>query len=71
MANYKINTTNSTGGYQQPINPNADGALAYGFYPQNSTSNDAAVGFTRDETGGLVLSANSNPALTVLSLIHI
>lgn len=55
MANVKINTTNTTGGYQQPVNPNTTGVLANGFYPQNASSNDAAAGVERDVSGNLVM----------------
>lgn len=41
--------------FEQPVNPNAEGLTANGFYPQNATSNDEAAGVQRDSSGNLVL----------------
>lgn len=68
MANVKINTTNTTGGYPEPVNPNTTGALAGGFYPQNSTSNDGNAGIERDSSNNLTVksaaSVNINGSTT-------
>ena len=65
MANVKISTINTTQGYQQPVNPNADGVVANGFYPQNSTSNDANAGIERATGGELNLKAGGNATVAV------
>ncbi len=41
--------------FARPIGPNADGLQANGFYPQNASSVDAAVGVERSAGGDLVL----------------
>lgn len=68
MANVKINTTNTLGGYPEPVNPNTTGALAGGFYPQNSTSNDGNAGIERDSSNNLTVksaaSVNINGSTT-------
>lgn len=69
MANVKISTINTTQGYQQPVNPNADGVVANGFYPQNGTSNDANAGVERDASGNLVLKDAAAGSKTLSSLI--
>lgn len=68
MANVKINTTNTLGGYPEPVNPNTTGALAGGFYPQNSSSNDGNAGIERDSSNNLTVksaaSVNINGSTT-------
>jgi hypothetical protein len=68
MANVKINTTNTVGGYPEPVNPNTTGALAGGFYPQNSSSNDGNAGIERDSSNNLTVksaaSVNINGSTT-------
>lgn len=51
----EANTSVSGESYEEPININADGIAANGFYPQNGTSNDAAAGVERDASGNLSL----------------
>lgn len=67
MANVKISTTNTTQGYQQPVNPNADGVVANGFYPQNSSSNDANAGIERGASNELNLKAGGAAVVAVAS----
>lgn len=57
MANVKVNTTNTSGGYQQSVNQNTEGVVAAGFYPQNASSSDANAGIQRDSSGNLELLA--------------
>jgi hypothetical protein len=45
----------SAEGYEEPVNPNADGLSAKGFYPQKSTGENQDAGVERDESGNLVL----------------
>lgn len=42
-------------GYEEPIDPHADGLSANGFFPQNATSNDQVAGVERDSSGNLIL----------------
>lgn len=49
----------------RPLRANTEGLKALGFFPQNSTSNDEAVGVTRDASGNLVLTDGTNGALTL------
>lgn len=65
MDNVKISTISLAGGYQEPVNANTTGVKSFGFFPQNTTSDDATVSLTRDGNGSLVL---TDPAAGTMAL---
>ena len=60
----------SSEGYEEPVNPATDGLSSAGFYPQNST-NDQAAGIERDGSGNLVLKDGITGTKTLADLIGI
>jgi hypothetical protein len=65
MAIVRANYINATGGYQQPLAPNADAIITGGFYAQNSATVDTACGVSRPADTQLQLAAGGNPGLAL------
>lgn len=63
----QINVVNEE--YDQPLNPNADGLSANGFYPQNASSSDTTAGVERDVSGNLVLKDTANGSKTLTQIL--
>ena len=59
----------SSEGYEEDLDPNADGIGAHGFYPQKSTGFDRVVGIERDELGNLVVKDGVTGSFTLAQLI--
>lgn len=64
MANVKATYINATGGYTQPVNPNADSIAARAVYLQTGAGADTACGIERDVSNNLILRAGSSTRLT-------
>jgi len=56
--------------YPAPINPNADGLGAFGFYPQSLTGFDATVGIERDASNNLILRDPTASVRTLSQLVY-
>lgn len=55
--------------FEEPLDPHVDEVAGHGFFPQNSTSMDLAVGLERDASGNLTLKDGFAGTVTLSSLI--
>lgn len=57
--------------YEEPLDPNVDEVAGHGFFPQNTTSFDTAVGLERDASGNLTLKDGFAGTKTLSSLVGV
>jgi hypothetical protein len=58
------------GQYEEPVDVNSDSLSANGFFPQNATSNDTAVGVTRDVSNNIVLTDAVSGSKTLTQILN-